>query len=247
MDRALYISMSGASHNMLQQAVRSHNLANASTTGFKADLANAMAKPILGGDGYASRVYAVAESNTANYAPGSLVQTGRDLDVAIDGEGWMAVESADGREAYARGGNLHVDVLGILRNERGLPVQGNGGVINVPEAEKIEIGADGTISVRALGQGPETLVAVDRIRLVNPDVANLRKEGDGLIYSVEGTEKLDPSVRLAKGFLESSNVSAVEELMSVTSLARQFEMQIKMMQTVAENAESSARVLQVQV
>ena len=130
MDRALYISMSGASHNMMEQAVRSHNLANATTTGFKADLANAMAKPVVGGDGYKSRAYAVTEGASANFQHGALIQTGRDLDVAIDGDGWITVETEGGRQAYTRGGNLHVDVFGILRTQRGLAVQGNGGVIN---------------------------------------------------------------------------------------------------------------------
>ena len=247
MDRALYISMTGAKHNMLEQAARSHNLANVSTVGFKADLANALAQPIYGGDGYQSRVYAVAQTPGADLSNGTMLETGRELDVALDGEGWLAVQSLSGEEAYTRGGNLSIDTLGMLRNERGLPVMGNAGPIAIPEAEKIEIGADGTISVRALGQGPETLVVVDRIKLVNPATADLSKQQDGMIYSANGIEPVAADVRLRTGFLENSNVSAVNELTSIVSLARQFEMQIKMMQTVSENAQSSARILQVQV
>ncbi len=247
MDRALYISMTGAKHNMLEQAARSHNLANVSTVGFKADLANAMSMPIKSGDGYNSRVYAVTQTPAVDLSSGPLIETGRELDVAVDGDGWIAVQTNNGDEAYTRGGNLSVDSFGLLRNERGLLVMGNSGPIAIPEAEKIEVGVDGTISVRALGQGPETLVAVDRIKLVNPDTSALQKQQDGLIYSRNDVEALDANVRLRSGFLENSNVNAVGELTSIVALARQFEMQIKMMQTVAENAESSARVLQVQV
>lgn len=247
MDRALYISMTGAKHNMLEQAARAHNLANVSTVGFKADLANAISQPVYGGDGYKSRVFAVAQTPSVNLSNGPLMQTGRELDIALDGEGWMAVQSESGDEAYTRGGNLSIDTFGILRNERGLPVMGNAGPIAVPEAEKIEIGSDGTISARAIGQGPETLVVVDRIKLVNPEVASLAKRSDGLIYSENGIEPVAADVRVRTGFLENSNVNAVSELTSIISLARQFEMQIKMMQTVSQNAESSSRILQVQV
>ncbi len=247
MDRALYISMTGAKHNMLEQAARSHNLANVSTVGFKADLANAMSQPVYGGDGHKSRVYAVAQTPGVNLSHGPMMQTGRELDVALDGDGWIAVQSANGDEAYTRGGNLSIDTVGMLRNERGLPVMGNAGPIAIPEAEKIEIGADGTISVRAIAQGPETLVVVDRIKLVNPERADVEKRQDGLIYSKNGIEPVDADIRVRTGFLESSNVNAVSELTSIISLARQFETQIKMMQTISENAESSARILQVQV
>ena len=128
---------------------------------------------------------------------------------------------------------------------------GNAGPILIPEAEKIEIGIDGTITARALGQGPEALVVVDRLKLVNPDSALLTKQDDGLIHSSNDIEDLDPNVRCGLRtsglFLESSNVSAVGELTAIMSLARQFEMQIKMMQTVSENAETSNRILQVQL
>lgn len=247
MDRALYTSMTGAKHNMLEQAVRSHNLANVSTVGFKADLANAISQPINGGDGYNSRIFSVTQTPAADLTRGDLIETNRDLDVAISGEGWLALESQSGEEVYSRGGNLSIDSFGILRNEKGLAVIGNAGPILLPEAEKVEIGIDGTITARALGQGPEALVVVDRLKLVNPSLSQLKKLDDGLIHSMNGSETLDPNIRVQAGFLESSNVSAVSELTAIMSLARQFEMQIKMMQTVSENAEASNRILQVQL
>lgn len=249
MDRALYVSMTGAKHNMLAQAVHSHNLANASTTGFKADFVDALSQQVVGGDGYQTRTYATARTPATNFMPGSLLETGRDLDVAIDGNGWMAVQGSNGRESYVRGGKLAIDALGVLRNERGDQVLGNAGPIVVPEAEKIEIGADGTISVRALGQGPEALVQVDRLKLINPESEALQKEADGMIYAKDALTPIpvDAAVRIRKGFVENSNVNPVDELTGVVALARQFEMQVKLMQTVSEMAESSARLLQVQV
>ncbi len=247
MDRALYLSMAGAKNNMLEQAARSHNLANVSTVGFKADFANARSLPLNGGDGIQSRVYALAESFSVDLASGPQMQTGRELDIAIDGKGWIAVQTANGSEAYTRAGNLSVDSTGVLRTARGMPVLGSGGPIAIPDAEKIEIGTDGTISVRALGQGPATLVVIDRIKLVSAKAEELSKQPDGMLHSSSGSLALDANIRVRTGFLESSNVNAVAELTSVVSLARQFEMQVKMMQTIAENAEASSSILRIQV
>ena len=247
MDRGLYIAMTGAKHTMLEQSVRAHNLANAQTTGFKADLANAMSQPVLGGDGYQSRVYAVAETPATNFSFGPQNQTGRELDVAIDGDGWMVLQEDNLDEVLTRAGNLMVDSVGILRAQNGLPVMGTAGPIAIPESEKIEIGADGTISVRALGQGSEALVIVDRIKLVNPALESLTKREDGMMVSEAGIEPVDVDVRLRTGFLEESNVNPVDELTAVVALARQYEMQVKMMQTISELAQSTSRVLQVQV
>ena len=247
MDRGLYIAMTGAKHSMVAQAVHSNNLANASTSGFKADFIDALAQNEKSGSQLHSRAYAVTSTPVTSLAAGSLQETGRDLDVSVDGDGWIAVLGSDGVETYTRAGQLATDALGVLRNERGQQVLGNGGPIVLPEAEKIEVGGDGTISIRALGQGPETLVEADRIKLVKPDDSELEKRPDGLIHAKNGPLAVDATVRLRKGFIENSNVSPINELTSVVSLARQFEMQVKMMQTFGEMAESSSRLLQVQV
>lgn len=247
MDKALYVSMTGAKHNMLEQAVRSHNLANVSTVAFKADLANAISQPIKHGEGVNSRIFAVAQTPSVDFSIGNSIETGRDLDLIIDGEGWLSLQTQTNEEVYSRGGNLSVDSFGVLRNERGLAVLGNAGPVLIPEAEKIEIGGDGTITARTMGQGPDALVIVDRLKLVNPDISDLEKRADGLIYSKSEANDIDASVRVRSGFLESSNVNAVGELTAIMSLARQFEMQIKMMNTVAENADASNRILRVQV
>ena len=246
MDKMLYISMTGASQNTLAQRAHANNLANISTTGFRRDYEQARSMPVFG-DSYPARVYAMTERPATDFTPGSLQETGRDMDVAIDGQGWIAVQAADGSEAYVRTASLQIDALGQLRTGNGLPVLGNGGPIAVPPEQKVEIGQDGTISIRALGEAPNVMAEVDRIKLVNPDPRNMEKGTDGLIRVKGATQPqdADANVRMVSGFVESSNVNAVDEMTSMLSLARQFELHVKMMRTAEDDAASMARVLQL--
>lgn len=248
MDRSLYISMTGAKQNMYAQQVNANNLANADTTGFKQDFANARSMPVFG-EHYPSRAFAMTENPGADLSQGPMKQTGRSLDVAIKGDGWLAVEPEPGQEAYTRAGSLQVDANGILRNGEGLPVMGNGGPVAVPPADKVEIGADGTISVVPAGAPSEQLVEVDRLKLVNPDQEAIQKGDDGLFRlgpdaEQQGPVEPDGQVRVVSGFLEGSNVSAVESMIQNLQLSRQYEMQVKAMQTADENSQSVARLLQ---
>lgn len=245
MDRLLYVAMSGAKETLLAQAVNTHNLANASTTGFRADLEAMKSLPVYG-PGQPSRVYALDEGRGVDLTPGALVQTGRALDVAVTGNGLIAVQAPDGNEAYTRAGELQVDSLGLLSNGAGHPVMGNAGPIALPPFEKIEIGADGTLSLQPLGQGPETLAVVDRIKLVNPDPGTLVKGEDGLLRSKDGTTApADAAVQLATGAVEGSNVNAVDAMVNLIQLARQFEAQVKMMKTAEEADRASAEMLRI--
>jgi len=243
MDKALYIGMTAAKNNMLGQAVRANNLANANTTGFRSDFEQARSMGVYYGEGSPTRAYALTENPGTNFESGPLIQTGRDLDVAIEGEGWIAVLGENGEEAYTRVGNLSIDGNGILRTGSGLPVLGNGGPMAIPEFQKIEIGKDGIVSVVIKGEAPDALSQVDRIRLVNPDEATLKKRGDGLVYA-EGEVLVDPNVSIISGFVEGSNVNPVEEMTHILTLARQYEMSVKLMKTAEENSEASARLLQ---
>ncbi|SDS67268.1 flagellar basal-body rod protein FlgF [Halopseudomonas xinjiangensis] len=245
MDKSLYISMTGASQNMKAQAAHANNLANVSTTGFRRDFEQARSMPVFG-ETFPTRVYAMTERPGSDFSQGALIETGRDLDVAVEGEGWIAVQAPDGSEAYTRAGSLAVDAFGMLRTSSGLPVLGNGGPIAIPPAEKIEIGSDGTISIRALGEAPSVMAEVDRIKLVKPDNALVRKGEDGLMR-VEGQleQPADAAVTVTTGFLEGSNVNAVSEMTSMLTLARQFELHVKMMRTAEENAQSTNRILQI--
>jgi flagellar basal-body rod protein FlgF len=245
MDRALFLSMTGAKHIDRAQAIHANNLANASTGGFRADFAQARSMSIYNGEGYQTRAYALTERPGSNFENGALRETGRDLDVAIKGEGWFAVQSASGTEAYTRAGSLTIDSLGQLRDGSGRLVMGDGGPITIPPYEQLTIDLDGTITVRAQGQAPNAVTQVGRLKLVNPDVADLQKGEDGLFRSKTGQPlDADASVTIQSGFVEGSNVNVVSELTNIMSLARQFEMQVKMMRTVEDMSGAASRLLQ---
>lgn len=245
MDKMLYVAMTGASQNALAQKAHANNLANISTSGFQRDLEQARSMPVFG-DSFPARAYAMTERPATDFSPGALQETGRDLDIAVGGDGFIAVQAPDGSEAYVRTASLNIDGVGVLRAGNGMPVMGNGGPIAVPPEQKVEIGQDGTISIRAMGEGPRVMAEVDRIKLVNPDLKNMTKGLDGLIHTKSGQPAdADANVQVVSGFLEASNVNAVEEMTSVLALARQFELHVKMMNTAKEGDEAMARVLQI--
>ena len=245
MDRMLYVAMTGAKQTLVAQTATTHNLANASTTGFLADLESFRAMPVYG-PGHPTRVYAMAERPGVDYAHGTQTATGRDLDVSVNGNGWIAIEARDGSEAYTRAGDLRVAADGFLVNGAGYRVLGNAGPISIPQNEKIDIGVDGTISLRPLGQAPNTLSAADRIKLVSSPNESMVKGADGLIRTRTG-EPLpqDENMRVTPGSLETSNVSAVEAMVNLITLSRQFEMQVKAMHTTQENDQSAQQLLRI--
>ncbi len=245
MDRLLYVAMTGAKQLMQAQALVSHNLANVSTAGFRADLARFEARPI-DGPGYASRVNTVASGLGFDRSQGALVQTGEVLDVAIDGDGWLAVQARDGSEAYVRSGSLKVNAVGLLETERGELVLGDNGPLAVPPYTQIALAADGTLSIVPQGQGPETMAQVGRLKLVNPEVARLVKRPDGLISVTDGPEvEPDANVKLASGFIETSNVNIASTLVDMIEFQRQFEVAVRMMQTADQNAARAASLASI--
>ncbi len=246
MDKALYISMTGAKQNMYSQQAHANNLANVNTVGFKQDLAQARSMPVFG-DYFPTRAYAMSERPATDFEQGSMIETGRDLDIAIKGPGWMSVEAGEGEEAFTRDGRLFVDANGQLRTGSGLPVNGNGGPIVIPPADKVDIGLDGTITIIPAGEGPAALAVIDRIKFVNPDPSTIEKGLDGLIHMKpnEAIPEADGLVRVEAGFLEGSNVNAVEAMTEIMSLARQYELQVKVMQTADSNSEAASRLLQM--
>ena len=244
MDRALYIAAQGANQNMNGIGLHSNNLANAKTTGFKSDMEQARAIQAYG-DGLPSRVFAMTESPSQNFDAGTFLTTGRPLDVAIKGDGWLAVQAADGNEAYTRSGNLKVADTGVLENGRGQMIMGEAGPIIVPvPLQKIEIGSDGTVSALAQGAPATAMEVVGRIKMVNPEIRDLYKGSDGLFRLKNGQEAPESiDVQLVSGALEGSNVNAVHEMTSLINLQRQFEMQVKMMKTVEEMDASSSSLM----
>ncbi|MFT7413831.1 MAG: flagellar basal-body rod protein FlgF [Methylophagaceae bacterium] len=244
MDRMLYISMNAAQQTMMSQAANSNNLANVNTTGFRADFEQFRSQPVFG-EGLPSRVYSMSERPATDYQQGSVQSTGRELDISIQGDGFMAVQGKDGREGYTRAGDLQITASGQLVTSTGLAVMGEGGPIAIPPAEKIEIGSDGTITIRPIGGDANALAVLDRIKLVKPELNNVFKDSDGLMRMQDGGDApLDAGVTVASGTLEGSNVNAVSALVNMIELQRQYEMQVKMMKSADDNGAASARMLQ---
>jgi len=243
MDKFLYVSMSGAKETLRAQAANSHNLANASTNGFRADLSAFQSRAVAGA-GYASRVYATNSTTGWDQAVGAQMFTGRDLDVAVQGDGFIAVQGRDGREAYTRAGDLMIDANGQLMTKTGLPVLGDGGPVSVPPNNSLAIAPDGTISIVPQGQGPETTASIGRIKLVNPGNQNLDRGEDGLFRMKDGSDATaDANTRIASGALEASNVNAAESMVNMIELARNFELQVKAIKAAEDNGAASAQLL----
>ena len=245
MDRMLYVAMTGAEETLRAQGVNNHNLANLSTNGFRADLA-AFQSRAVDGTGYASRVYATNGTVGWDSTSGALLTTGRDLDVAVNGQGFIAVQGPDGREAYTRAGNLQIDATGQLMTATGQPVLGDGGPINIPPYTSLFVARDGSISVVAQGQTPDTTSTVGRIKLVNPAENDVERGEDGLFRMKDGSDAPpDAAVQVSAGVLESSNVNAAAAMVNMIELARQFEMQVKAIRNAEENAASAAQLLRL--
>ncbi len=238
MDRLIYLAMSGAKATLQRQDVLANNLANASTTGFRAELQAFRAVPVRG-DGASTRVYALESTVGYDAASGPLQTTGRNLDVALKGNAWLAVQSLDGTEAYTRAGNFDVSNEGQLVTPSGLPVLGDGGPITLPANAEIEIGADGTVSAR-VGNGKPTKAG--RLKMVTPE-APMARGSDGLFRGADGDLTADPAARLQGGALEGSNVSAVETMVGMISAARQFEQQMKMLQSAEQKEQAATKLL----
>lgn len=249
MDRALYIAMSGAKQNVLGQAAEANNLANASTTGFRRDFEQARSMPVFG-TYYPTRAFAMTERPASDFNPGTLVHTGRDLDLAIENQGWFAVQDANGQEAYTRRGDFNVDALGRMVNGEGYQMIGAGGPVVVPPYEKVEIAKDGTVSIQGPGEEPAVIADVAQIKLVNPDLQQMEKGEDGLFrlrdQQPDQIQPADLTVQIEPGHLEHSNVNPVTSLTQIMALHRQYEMQVKVMKTADENAQATAQIMEIQ-
>ena len=238
MDRVIYLAMAGAKATLQRQDVLANNLANASTTGFRAEMTAFRAVPVLG-DGASTRVYAIESTPGYSAEPGPVAATGRNMDVAMKGQAWLSVQGRDGTEAYTRNGSLDVNSEGLLVTRSGLPVLGDGGPITVPANGQLMIGADGTITATVGTGRPQ---GIGKLKLITPEAPLLRGE-DGLFRGADGDLPADATARLQDGALEGSNVSPVESMVAMISAARQFEQQMKMLQTAQEREQSASKLL----
>jgi flagellar basal-body rod protein FlgF len=238
MDRMIYLSMSGAKATMQRQDTLANNIANVSTTGFRAELQAFRAVPVQG-SGASTRVFALETTTGYDPTPGVVNATGRNLDVAAQGNAWLTVQALDGTEAYTRGGSFEVASDGTLTTRSGLPVMGDGGPIQVPENTEVSIGADGTVSSKSIDG---KINAVGKLKLVTPEAPLIRGE-DGLFRGSDGDLTADDTARVQDGALEGSNVSAVQSMVAMISASRQFEAQMKLITTAEANEKSAAQLL----
>lgn len=243
MDKLIYTVMSGAKATMAQQASVANNLANASTTGFRAEVHRLRAVQVVS-EANPTRAFVVDATVASDFTPGALTHTGRSLDVAVNGKGWLALTLPDGTEAYTRSGSFKVDENGILRSHGGLEVAGDGGQVSIPPDNSVEIGSDGTITATPLSGSRATANAVGQLKLVNPPEEELVRGDDGLFRLKSGlTADRDESVKVGGGYLEGSNVNLVEQMVSMISLARNYETQLRLLSNAQENDKTASQVL----
>ncbi|MEQ1662701.1 MAG: flagellar basal-body rod protein FlgF [Thiobacillus sp.] len=241
MDRMIYTAMTGAKHALEQQATVSHNLANAATNGFRAQIDQFRAVPVVS-DGLATRAFVVDATTGSDFRAGAIQHTGRELDVAVQGQGWLVVQAADGSEAYTRNGSFKLDENGVLQTQDGRAVVGDGGALAIPPGRNIAIARDGTLSLVA--QGGKDASSVGKLKLVNPPERDLVRGDDGLFRLKDGqAAEVDPKVNVVSGSLEASNVNVVDQMVNMITLARQFEMHMKLLQNAETNDSKATQML----
>jgi len=246
-DRFIYTAMTGASQTLGRQAAVANNLSNVTSTGYRAEEHRLRAVQVQSANApapLATRAFVVDASTYTDYSPGAMNYTGRTFDVAVSGQGWIGLAMPDGSEAYTRNGSLELSVNGVLQTRTGIPVQGDGGSITIPPDVKASIANDGTVSVIPETGAQNTVNVIGRIKLVNPPEADLVRGGDGL-FRLRGGDPAptDEGVRLAGGYLEDSNVNPVEQMVTMISLGRQFEMQMQLLQRASQNDQSATQVI----
>lgn len=245
MDRLIYTAMTGASHVMQQQAAVSQNLANVNTPGYRSAINTFRAVPLVG-EGLPTRTFVVDSTSGSDFSQGAIQATGNDLDVAVQGSGWIALQMADGSEAYTRNGNFQIAANGILQTRGGLDVAGDSGPITIPPNTQVTIGKDGTISTVPTGLKPVPATVIGRIKLVNPPEAQMVRGDDGLFRTKDGkAAEADANVGLATGSLENSNVNTVGAMVDMISLARKYDMQIKMLTSADNNAKTAETIFNI--
>lgn len=242
-DKALFLGSNGASQSMHELQLITNNLANINTTGFRGDYE--MTKQVDLGNKSPTRTYSVSDKSYSDFNPGPIVKTDRDLDIAISGKGFIAVQSKTGAEAYTRAGDLQINAQGFLTTRNGDLVKGQNGFIQMgQQVGRVSIGTDGTVSVRNVGETDYNII--NQIKLTNPQLSQLQKGADGMFYLPEGNvAKIDNSVILAAGSLEGSNVNAVETLTKLIELSRNFEQHSNMMKMMMDQATESNHILEM--
>jgi flagellar basal-body rod protein FlgF len=245
MDRLIYTSLAAMRGAMARQTTTANNLANVSTPGFRADMAEVQALWLRGTD-VNSRATASEEVLAADMRAGTVTTTGRPLDVAIDGDAMLVVQSADGEEAYTRRGDLQLNDSGLLTTGDGRPVMGTGGPITLPPADSIAIDAQGRISIVPAGGDPAQPQEIDRLKLVTPAGSDAVKGLDGLFHvRGGGTLPDDPDARVKSGHIEGSNVAATQALVAMIEASRSWDTQLKLIGDARDNDAATADLMRL--
>ncbi|PJE15598.1 flagellar basal body rod protein FlgF [Legionella sp.] len=245
MDPVLYNSMNASQLDFYRQNVLGHNMANINSPGFKADLFQAQSLYITGSV-QSSEAFAVTQPTGTDFSDGPLLTTGRDLDVAVLGNGWFVVQDTNGKEAFTKAGDFRVTENGMLVTGSNRPVIGDGGPISIPPAQRIEIGTDGTISIVPFDGPPSEVVVLDRLKLVKLKHEQIHKDVDGLMkLNRAGTVDPDASITIVKGALEGSNVNPVEQMISMINSGQDFNSRMRVIGAVDSNAQKLAQLLQL--
>jgi len=242
MDRIIYTAMTGANAAAHRQAVLSNNLANASTQGFRAEMSTFRSVPIQG-DGSKTRVFALEATSGHVSTPGPVQRTGRNLDAMAVGNAWFAVQGLDGTEAYTRAGTFEVSATGQLLTPIGLPVLSDGGApIDVPPGAEVTLGSDGTVTAKAAGQPAQ---AIGRLKLATPTPEDPLKRGDDGLFRTTSGDPIanDANARMLAGAVEGSNVNPVESMVGMIAASRQFEQQMRLLQSAETNDKTASQLL----
>lgn len=243
MDKLIYTAMTSGKHTMSQLDTVTHNLANINTDGFKAQMDSFRAVPKISTD-LPVQTFVVNSTTGADFTPGVTHETGRDLDVAVQGKGWLVVQGKDGKEAYTRAGSLKTDQNGLLQTQTGLTVVGQSGDITIPPDVTVTIAKDGTVATIPVGNNVANGTLIGQLKLVNPPENTLVRGEDGLFRTNDGTQPdADPNVNLVSGSVESSNVNSVDSLVTMISLARQFDIHMQMLTDAQTNDAKASSVM----
>ncbi|WP_340313853.1 flagellar basal-body rod protein FlgF [Rhizorhabdus argentea] len=244
MDKLIYSSLSAMRAAMARQTTTANNLANINTAGFRGEMSSSTAL-YLKGDGFEARATNSGEVVSADMSEGTVSETGRNLDVAIQGkDSFLAVQSREGDEAYTRRGDLKLSDSGLLTTGDGLPVLGDGGPITLPPYDKLTIASDGTISIVPQGADPSQIQTVDRLKLVATNGTDIAKGLDGLFRPRNGgTLAPDPQANVRQGAIEGSNVNASATLIDMIEASRDWDMQVKMMSSAQDIDKASADLM----
>lgn len=244
-DRAIFLGMAGAKDSMFQLDLIANNLANANTIGFRADAAILKTKHTVNDD-KDTRSSTQLVKTYSDFKPGPMISTGRNLDVAIDGAGFIAVQTKEGKEGYTRNGNLQINADGFLVTGKGDLVLGDAGIISVPQSQHININRHGAISSQLSGETPNNIVILDNIKLVNAPLDKLQKGADGLFHMIdEGHAQKSQDVRLVPETLEGSNVDTVKSMVDLIDVSRRFEIHTKLMKMIEDNSFRSNQTLNI--